>query len=212
MSKFFERFVAFQNELKAPKSQYNKFGNYNYRSAEDILEALKPLEAKHSILVYVSDTVEAVGNRVYVKATATAIDTTGEETQGITATAYAREPEEKKGMDASQITGTASSYARKYALNGLLCIDDTKDADTDAYTVQTSQKTAQTKPQSAVKSMLSESTRNDLNAAIKQAVSNTGKTMKEIVDELQKAIGKNTKQFTEDDAADALAYIEEHFA
>jgi len=132
MSDFFKRLIAFQNELKAPKSQYNSFGKYNYRSAEDILEAVKPLEEKHGILIFVSDDIQICGDRVYVKATATAIDTNGE-CEPVKATAFAREPADKKGMDASQITGTASSYARKYALNGLLCIDDTKDADTDQY-------------------------------------------------------------------------------
>lgn len=135
MNDFFKRFVAFQNELKAPKNQYNNFGKYYYRSAEDILEAVKPLEQKHNILIFVSDDIEIYGDRVYVKATATAIDAKGEN-QPIKATAYAREPADKKGMDSSQITGTASSYARKYALNGLLCIDDTKDADTDQYKQQ----------------------------------------------------------------------------
>lgn len=135
MNDFFKRFVAFQNELKAPKNQYNSFGKYYYRSAEDILEAVKPLEQKHDILIFVSDDIEIYGDRVYVKATATAIDAKGEN-QPIKATAYAREPADKKGMDSSQITGTASSYARKYALNGLLCIDDTKDADTDQYKQQ----------------------------------------------------------------------------
>lgn len=132
MSDFFRRFIAFQNELKVPKNQYNKFGEYNYRSAEDILEAVKPLELKHNILIFVSDDVVLCGERIYVKATATAIDATGE-SEPIRTTAFAREQDEKKKMDASQLTGTASSYARKYALNGLLCIDDTKDADTNQY-------------------------------------------------------------------------------
>lgn len=132
MGDFFKRFIAFQNELKVPKNQYNKFGEYNYRSAEDILEAVKPLELKHNILIFVSDDVVLCGERVYVKATATAVDATGE-SEPIRATAFAREQDEKKKMDASQLTGTASSYARKYALNGLLCIDDTKDADTNQY-------------------------------------------------------------------------------
>ena len=132
MGDFFRRFIAFQNELKVPKNQYNKFGEYNYRSAEDILEAVKPLELKHNILIFVSDDVVLCGERVYVKATATAVDATGE-SEPIRATAFAREQDEKKKMDASQLTGTASSYARKYALNGLLCIDDTKDADTNQY-------------------------------------------------------------------------------
>lgn len=208
---FFERFIAFQNELKAPKNQYNSFGEYKYRSAEDILEAVKPLEAKHNILIIVSDSVEICGNRIYVKATAKAIDATGETIEPIVGTAFAREPEDKKKMDASQITGTASSYARKYALNGLFCIDDTKDADTDAYTQQTSQETDQTKPQSVVKSNLCESTRTELNNAIKQAVSNSGKTMKEIMEAVQMHIGKQAKRFTEDDAADALEFIDRTF-
>lgn len=124
-----ERLLAIQNELKAPKGQYNSFGKYKYRSAEDILEAVKPLAEQHSVLIYCSDNIVMVGNRIYVKATATAEDVTGR-CSAITVTAFAREPDDKKGMDASQITGTASSYARKYALNGLLCIDDAKDADT----------------------------------------------------------------------------------
>lgn len=117
---------AIQSELKAPKGQFNSFGGYKYRSCEDILEALKPVLAKYQAAVLLSDTVELVGDRVYVKATAT-LKT---ENETISVTAYARETEEKKGMDAAQITGSASSYARKYALNGLFGIDDTKDADT----------------------------------------------------------------------------------
>lgn len=127
-----ERLLAIQNELKAPKGQYNSFGKYKYRSAEDILEAVKPIAMKHNVLIYCSDDIVMVGNRIYVKAIATAEDVTGI-CNAIAVTAFAREPDDKKGMDASQITGTASSYARKYALNGLLCIDDAKDADTDAY-------------------------------------------------------------------------------
>ena len=132
MGDFFKRFIAFQNELKAPKNQYNSYGGFNYRSAEDILEAVKPLESKYGILIFLSDDVVLCGGRVYVKATATAVDANGE-SEPIKSTAVAREQDEKKKMDAPQITGTASSYARKYALNGLLCIDDTKDADTDQY-------------------------------------------------------------------------------
>ena len=117
---------AIQSELKAPKSQFNSFGGYKYRSCEDILEALKPVLAKYQAAVLLSDTVELVGDRIYVKATAT-LKT---ENETISVTAFAREAEEKKGMDSAQITGSASSYARKYALNGLFGIDDTKDADT----------------------------------------------------------------------------------
>lgn len=115
-----------QSELKAPKGQFNSFGGYKYRSCEDILEALKPVLQKHDAAILLSDTVELVGNRVYVKATATLKTKEGD----ISVTAYAREAESRKGMDESQITGSASSYARKYALNGLFGIDDTKDADT----------------------------------------------------------------------------------
>ena len=116
-----------QYELKAPKSQFNDFGKYKYRSCEDILEAVKPLLHKHSCVITLSDSIQNVGDRYYISATATFIDAeTGEKIEVVSS---ARESENKKGMDESQITGTASSYARKYALNGLLCIDDTKDAD-----------------------------------------------------------------------------------
>lgn len=120
-----EKLINVQAALKAPKGQRNNFGNYNYRSCEDILEAVKPLLAKQGLALTISDEITAVGERIYVKATATLFD--GKET--MTVSAYAREEESKKGMDASQVTGAASSYARKYALNGLFCIDDTKDAD-----------------------------------------------------------------------------------
>lgn len=115
-----------QSELKAPKGQRNNFGNYNYRSAEDILEAVKPLLEKHKCALVISDEVLEVGGRLYVRATAMLAF---ENQPFASASAYAREAEIKKGMDEAQITGSASSYARKYALNGLLAIDDTKDAD-----------------------------------------------------------------------------------
>lgn len=123
---FIEKIVAIQSELKAPKGQYNSFGKYNYRSCEDILEGVKPLLAKHGLILTIQDGIELIGDRYYVKATATITD--GKES--ISTSAYARESLDKKGMDASQVTGATLSYARKYALNGLLCIDDTKDADT----------------------------------------------------------------------------------
>lgn len=114
-----------QSEIKAPKGQFNKFGGYKYRSCEDIVEAAKPVLNKHGFALTLTDDIINVGGRFYVKATATISD--GNET--FSASAYAREEESKKGMDGSQITGAASSYARKYALNGLFAIDDTKDAD-----------------------------------------------------------------------------------
>lgn len=120
-----KKLVAVQAALKAPKGQFNKFGGYKYRSCEDILEAVKPLLLEHGLQLTITDEPVEVGGRIYIKATATVTD--GSETAAVSG--YAREAETKKGMDESQITGTASSYARKYALNGLFLIDDTKDAD-----------------------------------------------------------------------------------
>lgn len=128
-----------QQTLNAPKGQYNKFGGYSYRSAEDILEAVKPL--LQNVTLMVSDEIVLIGDRYYVKATATLSD--GEDS--ISATAFAREEKEQKGMTAGQLTGATSSYARKYALNGLFCIDDAKDLDTDAYAKQTGQQPRQQK-------------------------------------------------------------------
>lgn len=141
----YEKLSKVQTELKAPKGQYNSFGKYKYRSCEDILEAVKPLNAKHGVVLTVGDEVVEISNRFYVKATATFVDI--ESGEKIINTALAREDDAKKGMDGSQITGTASSYARKYCLNGLFCIDDTKDADTDEYRHQQERKPQESKPQ-----------------------------------------------------------------
>lgn len=119
--------INIQSELKAPKSQFNRFGNYKYRKAEDILEAVKPLLKKEVCTLTITDEIIMVGNRIYVKATATLKNSQGEVEQ---TTGFAREEETKKGMDPSQITGASSSYARKYALNGLFAIDDNQDSDT----------------------------------------------------------------------------------
>lgn len=133
-----EKLLKIQKELKAPKNQYNSFGGYKFRSCEDILESVKPI--LDGAILTVSDELVNIGNRYYVKATATFIDGDFK----ISTTALAREPETKKGFDESQLTGMASSYARKYALNGLFLIDDTKDADTNEYKEITSK--AETKP------------------------------------------------------------------
>lgn len=125
----YEKLSAIQQELKAPKNQRNTFGNYNYRSCEDILEAAKPLCAKYKTALVLVDDIKEIGGRFYVVAQARLHDCESE--AAVAASAFAREPETKKGSDESQITGAASSYARKYALNGLFCIDDTKDADTN---------------------------------------------------------------------------------
>lgn len=119
--------LQIQSELKAPKGQFNAYGKYKYRSCEDILEAVKPILKKNNCTLLLSDSLIYVGERYYIKATATLINAEG---KSVSTEAYAREEETKKGMDASQITGASSSYARKYALNGLLCIDDNKDSDT----------------------------------------------------------------------------------
>ncbi len=121
------KLVKVQSELRAPKSQYNNFGKYAYRNCEDILEALKPLLNEVKALVNISDEVVLIGERYYIKATVKFID--AETGEVVEASAMAREEETKKGMDASQLTGSTSSYARKYALNGLFAIDDTKDSD-----------------------------------------------------------------------------------
>ena len=135
MDDIFVKLAAVQQEVKAPKNNFNRFGNYKYRSAEDILAAVKPVLSKHNSLILISDEIVVVCGRIYVKATVSFLY----KEQRIDVFGYAREAAEKKGMDESQVTGTASSYARKYALNGLLLLDDTKDADTEEYAKQTQQ-------------------------------------------------------------------------
>ena len=142
----YEKLMNVQQELKAPKNQYNSFGEYKYRSCEDILEAVKPLLKENKLALVLTDTViPASENRFYVKATAKLIDIeTGDTVEN---TAFARESDEKKKLDSSQLSGVSSSYARKYALNGLFLIDDTKDADTDEFQKQTTEKKLITKTQ-----------------------------------------------------------------
>ena len=160
--------MAVQSELKAPKGQNNTFGNYRYRSAEDILEAVKPLLKENGLYLRISDTVELIGDRYYIKATVTAVDIATGEAES--ATAYAREQAEKKGMDAAQVTGATSSYARKYALNALFGIDDTKDADTDEYarTGQSGAREGQAKEKTPSPEQTQTSTVNDVHAAMKE--------------------------------------------
>lgn len=144
-----QRLTIIQHSLKAPKGQFNSFGKYHYRSCEDIVEALKPLLYEQGVTLTISDTIVLVGTRFYVRATATiSLDA-----DSISVTAFAREADDKKGMDESQITGAASSYARKYALNGLFLIDDTKDADTMD---NRKEKTAKPKDEPATPSQIEE--------------------------------------------------------
>lgn len=147
MKELVKKLAKIQSELKAPKNQYNNFGKYKYRSCEDILEAVKPLVNKIDCIMTISDEIVMLGDRYYVKATAAITD--GE--NSISNSAYARESFDKKGMDDSQITGATSSYARKHALNGLLCIDDTKDADTDEHSEQAKKVKPAAQPEPLVK-------------------------------------------------------------
>lgn len=139
-----EKLAAVQSEMKAPKNLYNSFGKYSYRNAEGICEAFKPYGKKHGLSLVLSDDVVEIGGRVYVKAVATLHDTESPDT--VSVSAFAREAETKKGMDDAQVTGATSSYARKYALNGLFLLDDTKDPDTDEYRQQVEKGKADDKP------------------------------------------------------------------
>lgn len=130
-----QKLASIQTTIKAPKNLYNSYGNYNYRNAEGILESVKPYLEREGCILLLEDKIEVIGDRYYVKATATLKD--AETADEISVSAFARESLEKKGMDSSQVTGATSSYARKYALNGLFLLDDTKDADTDEYAKST---------------------------------------------------------------------------
>lgn len=182
----YEKLLDIQNELKAPKSQYNKFGNYNYRNCEDILEAVKPICKKHKAVVFLSDKLVMNGERHYIEATATFVDVETNET--IEVTAYAREEESKKGMDGSQVTGASSSYARKYALNGLFDVDDTKDSDTtnqgDNQTNNGNQKKTTNKAKQEQDVFL------EINKAISAYSKQSGMTTKDVVEYIEKQIGE----------------------
>lgn len=200
-----------QNELKAPKNQYNSFGKYKYRSCEDILEALKPLLLKHKATLIINDEIQETGTRIYVKAICTFV--VGDEK--IQTTAFAREDESKKGMDGSQVTGASSSYARKYALNGLFLIDDTKDADTDEFKEQSKNKQENKSKQELTKeqinilySMASEKgfTQKDIQSVIsksfnKRSVTELSHTeYNEILDRMEKSTSKKGKKDPEQTA------------
>lgn len=178
----YKKLLAVQSELKCNKSQYNSFGKYHYRNAEDILEAVKPLLVNVKATVIISDEIVNIANRFYVKAKAIFIDIeSGEHTEVV---AYAREPENKKGLDESQITGSTSSYARKYALNGLLLIDDNKDSD---YAPE--HKVPEHKNSSS--NTLSQETKDNLNKLIQEYSDKSKKEIKDIVKELGAKLGKN---------------------
>lgn len=203
----YETLSHIQVELKAPKNLYNSFGRYKYRNAESILEAAKPLCAKHGCTLTVSDEVILIGSRYYIKATATVQDKDG---NAASTTALAREDETKKGMDGAQITGTASSYSRKYALNGLFCIDDTKDPDTNEYHNQTTEDpqevtaspevtAAEPQPVTASPEVTTQVVKDMATTALAGYAQRTGKDKKTVQIEAKAFIGKLFKDFTDDD-------------
>ena len=181
--KIYEKLAKVQSELKAPKGQFNSFGKYHYRSQEDILEAVKPILSRQGMTINLTDDIALVGERYYVKSTAIVSDGT----DTISVTAFAREPSEKKGMDESQITGTASSYARKYALNGLFAIDDTKDSDAEEQPKTTIEKREATPTPKQPTNKLDE-------ALIKEASS-----LKIDLNKVATYLKKNVQELTNDD-------------
>lgn len=193
-----EKLLEIQTELKAPKSQYNAFGKYNYRNCEDILEALKPLLAKVKAAVVITDEIVNIAQRFYVKATVRLINVENEEV--IETSAYAREPENKKGLDESQITGSTSSYARKYALNAMFAIDDTKDSD---YAPDSNSKTA-TAPKNKP---LSKETQEEINRRIMEYTKLSKIPVSEITAELSKVVKKELREINEIEAKMIVSYL-----
>lgn len=189
----YKKLLAVQSELKCNKSQYNSFGKYHYRNAEDILEAVKPLLVKVKATVIISDEIVNIANRFYVKAKAIFIDIeSGEHTEVF---AYAREEDSKKGMDGSQVTGASSSYARKYALNGLFAIDDTKDSD---YAPEHKNSSANT---------ISQETKDNLNKLIQEYSKKSGKELSGITQELTSIVNQELKTISENQAKSLLDYL-----
>lgn len=193
-----EKLLEIQTELKAPKSQYNAFGKYNYRNCEDILEALKPLLAKVKATVVITDEIVNIAQRFYVKATVRLINVENKEV--IETSAYAREPENKKGLDESQITGSTSSYARKYALNAMFAIDDTKDSD---YAPDSNSKTA-TAPKNKP---LSKETQEEINRRIMEYTKLSKIPVSEITAELSKVVKKELREINEIEAKMIVSYL-----
>lgn len=186
----YEKLLLIQTELKAPKSQYNNFGKYKYRNCEDILESLKPILAKNKAAITISDEVVSAGDRFYIKATAKIVD--AETGESVETTAYAREEESKKGMDGSQLTGSSSSYARKYALNGLFAIDDTKDSD---YSTP-----GPNKP-------LKQKTKDELNKLITEYAQISNRSVNDVVNEVKAIAKKNLAEVEENESGIILQYL-----
>jgi hypothetical protein len=222
MGNIYAKLISVQNELKAPKSQYNSFGKYSYRNQEDILEAVKPLLLKHNLSLFLKDEITLIGDRYYLKATCILIDTETSET--VENTALARESESKKGMDDSQVTGSTSSYARKYALNGLFLIDDTKDADYSPQNEKQSnggqtqqQQGQQKKPQqqnSGGNKTISDNQLKLLNTLISRMVKEKNLDREVVLDTLRKKQGVGAFESTKDlkigQASKAIAILKEN--
>lgn len=197
----YEKLKIIQTKLKAPKGQYNNFGRYNYRSLEDITEAVKPLLDEVGAVLTITDDIVLIGDRFYVKATAYLVGTQKDDGL-VSVVAFARESEDKKGMDSSQVTGAASSYARKYALNGLFAIDDTKDTDTEEYQIKEQKdKQKQEKTSSA----------NSTGPKITNAQADEIRTLAEIkrikVSDLEEKKNKKIEEFTPAEYAKAMSWL-----
>jgi len=201
----YEKLMNIQNELVAPKGQFNSFGKYHYRSCEDIVEALKPLLAKYKATLTITDEIVLIGDRHYVKATATLIDV--EKGEKVEATAYAREDETKKGMDLSQLTGSTSSYARKYALNGLFAIDDMKDSDaTNTGEKKADNKTENKKANKADTGDLATNAQLNLIYKIAKEKNYSDESMKNYIKSMY---AKNSsKELTKQDASDLITMLQ----
>ena len=195
----YEKLKIIQTKLKAPKGQYNSFGKYHYRSLEDITEAIKPLLDETGATLTISDEIIQIGDRYYVKATATLYDIGSNE--NISVTAFARESETKKGMDESQITGATSSYARKYALNGLFAIDDTKDTDTEEY--QSTAKKEDTKKQENTKP-----TGQKITKAQIEDIKELAKLKNIDIEALEQKTGKKIEEYTPHEYAQTMKWLQ----
>lgn len=198
----YEKLTKIQCELKCSKSRWNKFGSYPYRSLEDILEAVKPLLAKYNVSLFMQDAIVEKGNRFYVQADAYLYDV--EDKTIVQTSALAREEDEKKGMDGSQITGTASSYARKYCLNGLFLIDDTKDADTDEFRNESEGRVKA----EAKKAEFKKSAESDTLSQLKKTLVNTAKQMQLDATTYLKKVGwEEGTEATEEQVTKALGIL-----
>lgn len=201
-----EKLSCIQQKIKAPKNLYNKFGNYTYRNAEGILEAFKPFESEYKVALIVTDDMSVIGDRVYVKAIASLMDC--ESNEVISATAFAREASEKKGMDDAQITGSASSYARKYALNGLFLLDDTKDDDADEMHEERKNKSNSGKS-SGTKSKNEQNVKNNIAQLRKQLTEECMRTGRGRLFLKKQYSVENPEDLSEDQLSDAIKILKQ---